>query len=167
MFQEISYKYFVNKKTRVRSLVNNYLRYKFTISELKSKCLKIKYLSIPGFGNPELLVLENQSIKIGLIDKIRFGPARSYVCKFFVGVSAFLSCAVMLGEVLLLTDYDFSFLRENFEKFNFLSFLLGTMIPYYYIVFCVYWSFFNLNIDGFVGLHKKNTDSQSMIFYIQ
>jgi hypothetical protein len=162
----LSYKFLVKKKLNIRRLINNYSFYKYSMSELTNEALKIN-LTTKTHRNSSDNDLNVPSVSLTFIDKIRYSGLRSIVFRLMGLITTWLGFWIILGEVLIMTNWDLSFIRKWAEDCSFIVFQVTTMLPFYYLVIAVYWSYFNLKIEGFVGLHKKNTDSISLLFYAQ
>lgn len=160
----MNYKFLVKKRLAIRKMLNNYFFYKYSISELTSEALKIN-VTTRTHRNSSDNELNIPPVKLTLLDRLRYSSLRSITYRIFALVTTWLGFWIILGEILIMTNWDLSFMRKWATNSSFLVFQFTTMLPFYYLVIAVYWSYFNLKIEGYVGLHEKNTDSVSLLFY--
>lgn len=73
----------------------------------------------------------------------------------------------MGAQLLVISGYSSPLMNEFTTNLPYPVFMLTVMLPFYYIIFCVNWAMFSLEVEGFVGLNKKNTDSYSLLFYAE
>ena len=144
-------------------MINSYCYHKYCIQELAEEARKLNMTT----KSNKLDSQEEKKNRFSCGDYLLYTRLRTPIYRSLGFLTACFSCLIVLGEILTLTNFDISFLRKMSQNSSFLIFLLSSMLPFYYLVVVVYWSYFNLKIEGFVGLHKKNTDAVSLLFYAQ
>lgn len=163
--RQLCHKFLVEKNVRLRSIINGYCYHKYSIQELAEEARKINYTT-KASNTVSTEETKNQD-SFSVWDYMFFTRLRTPVYRFLGFFTLCFSCLIVIGELLILTNFDISFIRKMSQDSSFLRFLVTSMLPFYYLVIVVYWSYFNLKIEGYVGLHKKNTDAVSLLFYAQ
>lgn len=119
--KQLSYKYLVNKHLSIKSMVNDIYFYKYSIVELSKEALKINLVTKSQITSGE----DNFGVsltKSSLLDKIKYSRLRGFSFRMLGLITSILSFMIILGEVLIMTNYDLSFLRNWFENTSFFIF---------------------------------------------
>lgn len=111
----------MKRKLSIRKKINNYYFYKFSINELSTEALKIN-LTTRTHRNSGDNDLNIPAVNFTVMDKLRYSGLRSFIYRIFALGTTWLGFWIILGEILIMTNWDLSFMRQWAENSSFLIF---------------------------------------------